>query len=45
MGRLIYVTLTRPELTYLADILSQFMQVPREAHMDATRRVLRYLKR
>ena len=44
IGRLIYLTITRPELCYTVHILSQFMQNPREEHMDAARRVLRYLK-
>ena len=42
--RLIYLTITRPKLTYTVHILSQFMQSPKEEHMEATRRVLRYLK-
>ena len=44
VGRLIYLTITRPELCYAVHILSQFMQAPTEAHMEAARRVLRYLK-
>ena len=44
VGRLICLTLTRPELSYSVQILSQFMQEPREEHMDAAKRVLRYLK-
>ena len=44
VGRLIYLTITRPELCYAVHILSQFMQAPKEAHMEAARRVLRYLK-
>ena len=44
VGRLLYLTLTRPELSYSIHILSQFMQALQEAHMDTARRVLRYLK-
>ena len=44
IGRLIYLIITRPELSYAVHILSQFLQNPREDHMEAARRVLRYLK-
>ena len=44
IGRLIYLTITRHDLIYAIHILSQFMQTPREEHMEAARRVLRYLK-
>ncbi|PKI49958.1 hypothetical protein CRG98_029632 [Punica granatum] len=44
VGRLIYLTTTRPELSYPVHILSQFMQRPKQAHWDAALRVLRYLK-
>jgi len=44
VGRLIYLTITRPDLTYAVHILSQFMQTPKEEHMEATRRVVRYIK-
>ena len=37
VGRLIYLTITRPELCYAVYILSQFIQAPREEHMDAAR--------
>jgi hypothetical protein len=44
VGRLIYLTVTRPDINYLVNILSQFMHSPRTAHMDAAHRVVRYLK-
>ncbi|XP_074301266.1 uncharacterized protein LOC141632636 [Silene latifolia] len=44
VGKLIYLTLTRPEITYSVHILSQFMQAPSQAHWDAVIRVIRYLK-
>ena len=39
VGRIIYLTITRPELCCAVHILSQFMQAPKEAHMEAARRV------
>jgi len=44
VGRLIYLTITRPNLCYAVHILSQFMQNPREKHMAAACWVLRYIK-
>lgn len=44
VGRLVYLALKRPELSYCAHILAQFMQAPRKAHWDAALRVVKYLK-
>jgi len=44
VGRLIYLTITHPDLCYAVHILSQFMQHPRAEHMTAACRVLRYIK-
>lgn len=44
VGRLIYLTFTRPDLNYIIHILSQFMQKPLEEHWQAALRVVRYLK-
>ena len=43
-GRLIYLTVTRPDLAYSVHVLSQFLQEPRQEHWEATLRVVRYLK-
>ncbi len=44
VGSLIYMTITRPNLSYAVRVVSQFMQTPRKPHLDAVRRILRYIK-
>ncbi|WJZ91571.1 hypothetical protein VitviT2T_010631 [Vitis vinifera] len=44
VGQLIYLTITRPEISYSIHILSQFMQEPRKPHLHAVHHLLRYLK-
>jgi hypothetical protein len=44
MGSLIYMTITRPYLSYVVGVVSQFMQTPQKPHLDAVRRILRYIK-
>lgn len=43
VGCLIYLTITRPELSYYVHVLAQFMQ-PRLDNWEAALRVVRYLK-
>ena len=43
VGKLIYLTITRPDIAYSVHILTQFMQHPTTVHMQATKRLLRYL--
>ena len=40
---LIYITITRPDLSYPVGLLSQFMQTPRDIHLDCAKRVLQYM--
>ena len=44
IGRLIYLTNTRPDITYAMQHLSQFVAHPSSAHQQAAYRILRYLK-
>ncbi|PNX84014.1 putative copia-type protein, partial [Trifolium pratense] len=44
VGKLIYLSHTRPDIAYAVSIVSQFMHCPSEEHMDAVIRILRYLK-
>jgi hypothetical protein len=44
VGRLIYLTNTRPDLTFAVSVVSQFMHAPHTAHLDAVYHILRYLK-
>lgn len=44
VGRLIYLTMTRPDLSYSVHVLSQFMNSPRVDHMQAVFKVLKYIK-
>ncbi|KAK3004055.1 hypothetical protein RJ639_019512, partial [Escallonia herrerae] len=44
IGRLLYLTITRSDISYAVHILSQFMHKPRRPYYDAAIRILRYLK-
>jgi hypothetical protein len=43
--KLIYFTVTRPDLAFTISKISQFMHSPRSSHLEAINRILRYLKR
>jgi transposase InsO family protein len=44
VGSLVYLTVTRPDISYAVHQVSQFMAAPRSTHFSAVLRILRYLK-
>lgn len=44
VGKLMYLTITRPDLSFVAQHLSQFVSTPREPHLKALFRIIRYIK-
>ncbi|XP_021846221.1 uncharacterized mitochondrial protein AtMg00810-like [Spinacia oleracea] len=43
VGKLIYLTITRPDIAYAVHVLRKFMHAPTSIHLQAAKRVLRYL--
>ena len=43
IGSLMYLTATRPDLTFSVSMLSRFMESSKKSHWEAGKRVLRYL--
>ncbi|GJW70280.1 retrovirus-related pol polyprotein from transposon RE1 [Tanacetum coccineum] len=44
VGRLLYLTMTRPDISYAVQHLSQFVSSPKDTHMQAALHLLKYLK-
>jgi len=44
VGKLFYLSHTRPDMTYDVSVVNRFMNALSEVHMDAAIRILRFLK-
>ena len=44
VGKLIYLSHTRPDISYAVGVVSRFMHLPQVQHMQAVMRILSYLK-
>ena len=44
VGKLIYLSHTRPDIAYAVSVVSQFLHCPSEDHMEAVTRILKYVK-
>lgn len=44
IGKLIYLSATRPNITYTVNLLSQFMHPSRKPYVEVAHRVIMYLK-
>ena len=44
VGKLLYLTITRIDITFCVTTLSQFMAAPRDTHLQAAHHLLRYIK-
>ncbi|XP_060179691.1 uncharacterized protein LOC132609635 [Lycium barbarum] len=44
VGCLIYLTVTRPDIMYSGSLVSRYMEHPKETHLFAAKRILRYVQ-
>ncbi|KAK8935732.1 hypothetical protein KSP39_PZI012957 [Platanthera zijinensis] len=42
--KLIYLTVTRPDISFVVGLVSRYMHSPRRSHLQAVERILKYLK-
>ena len=45
VGKLLFLTKTRPNITHAVSVVSRFMQNPQKAHLQAAKHILRYVRR
>ena len=45
VGKLLYLTKTRPDIAHAVSVVSRFMQEPLETHLQAAKHILRYVRR
>jgi hypothetical protein len=43
VGSLMYLTTIRPDIMYGVSLISRFMETPKESHLKARKRILRYV--
>ncbi|XP_026405474.1 uncharacterized protein LOC113300487 [Papaver somniferum] len=44
VGCLRYLTATRPDIMYAIRLVNRFMELPRQSHLQAAKRILKYVK-
>ncbi|XP_048446063.1 uncharacterized mitochondrial protein AtMg00810-like [Pyrus x bretschneideri] len=44
IGKFIYLTIIRPDITFAVSLVSQFMHAPTVEHLNIVKRIIRYLK-
>ena len=44
IGKLNYLIITRPDISFAVRVVSQFLQLPCDSHWDAVVRILHYVK-
>ena len=44
IGCLMYLTATRPDIVHVVSLLSRYMHCASEIHLQATKRIVRYIK-
>ncbi|XP_058782874.1 secreted RxLR effector protein 161-like [Vicia villosa] len=44
IGNLMYLTFTRPDMMFVVNLISRYMENPTELHLQMAKRVLRYLR-